>query len=194
MSVVAFQVDIEAAPAHVWRWVADCESLRDWLPEVVDTVRVDSDPAPPKEGGEPEHPARFTRHMRKGRRLVSYAGAVTVQEPPNRLAVRLAGEHDIVDMHWRLCAFGTGTRLEFELTTSPATAWGAVCDALARAWVSRRIRRSLAMLKRLAEQAPLDGAALLPEAADADVSDPVEAPAETPTSRDGVGGRDQKAA
>ena len=144
---ITFENQIAAPVPVVWSFLNDDAKLPLWMNEVVDISYPD--------GRKSENPVgtRFRQTLKEGGREKTYDGSIMAYDPERMLGVRLTDGRFGDDVRYRLAQTEHGTQLDYtaDLALQSLLAKGARLSV--KPLTMSTLRRHMANLKRVAEQA-----------------------------------------
>lgn len=143
------EISIAAPHTAVWPLIDDDDRRMLWLPEIVATTYPAGRPK-----GDPTG-TRFRVTVREGETIRSFAGEVSARVEGRLRAVRLADEHMVMDVEYRIGRQPSGTSVRFAgvftLTGVSGGAPRGLLLEMARPMLERRVTDRLERLRSVAE-------------------------------------------
>ncbi|MDJ0513240.1 MAG: SRPBCC family protein [Methyloceanibacter sp.] len=144
---ITFENQIAAPVPVVWSFLDDDAKLPLWMPEVVDVSYQDG-----KNRDDPVGTV-FRQTLKEGGREKTYDGLVTAYESERLLGVRLTDGQFGVDVRYVLSPTAQGTRLDYTAELALQSLLARILGFLFKPLTMSILRRHMANLKRVAEQA-----------------------------------------
>ena len=144
---ITFENEISAPVPVVWSFLDDDTKLPLWMPEVVDISYPD--------GQNCEDPVgtAFRQTLKEGGREKTYDGLVTAYEPERMSGVRLTDGLFGVDVRYALSPSGQGARLDYAADLVLQSRLARILGVLFKPLTISILKRHMANLKRVAEEA-----------------------------------------
>ncbi|MGD8550012.1 MAG: SRPBCC family protein [Methyloceanibacter sp.] len=144
---ITFENQITAPVPVAWSFLYDDTKLPLWMTEVVDISYPD--------GRNSEDPVgtRFRQTLKEGGHEKTYDGLITAYDPERLLGVRLTDGRFGVDVRYKLAPTERGTQLDYTADLTLQSLLAKVLGFLFKPLTMSILRRQMANLKRVAEQA-----------------------------------------